>query len=98
MMGHTRWTSKTDNKFKSVVNKFKDGLGFTMTKVSFSNDVKKQFIHTPIQTVVNLAETQMAPLLDKKETKRYPEPPSLTQSNLKWVSKRGSCGSLKYAQ
>ena len=59
-----------------MVNILKDGLAFTMTKVSFISDAKKQFIHTPIQTVANVAETKMAPLLDSKENKCYPEPPA----------------------
>jgi len=75
-MGQMRWNSKNDNKFKSVVSKFKDGLAFTMTKAPFVADAKKQHAHTPIQAVVNLAEAQMSPSLNNKETKHYPEPPA----------------------
>ena len=69
-----RWSSKVDGKFKVVTAKIKDGLAFAMTKASFINDAKKQYIHSPIQTVVNLAETLFSPLLNSKANACYPEP------------------------
>ena len=75
-IGQMRWTSKADSRFQTVKQKIKDGLAFTMTKVSFINDAKKQYIHSPIQTVVNLAETLMSPLLNSKENACHPEPPA----------------------
>ena len=45
-------------------------LGFAF----FINDAKKQHIHSPIQTVVNLAETLFSPLLNSKANACYPEP------------------------
>ena len=61
-MGQMRWTQKTENKFRSVQQMLTDGLAFTMTKVSIINDAKKQYIHAPIQTVVNVADTHFCPL------------------------------------
>ena len=55
-MGQLRWSKNNDSKFLSAQKKLSDGLAFTMTKVSISNDVKKQYIHAPIQTVVNVAD------------------------------------------
>ena len=67
---------KNDNKFLSVQKKLSDGLAFTMTKVSISNDAKKQYIHAPIHTVVNVADTTFSSLLNSKNSNLYPEPPA----------------------
>ena len=75
-MGQMRWTFKSDNKFRSLQQKLSNGLAFTMTKVSLISDAKKQYIHSPIQTVVNVAETHFSPLLHSKEKSRCPEPPA----------------------
>ena len=76
-MGQMRWSKKDDNKFQAVQNKLSDGLAFIMTKVSIVNDAKKQYIHAPIQTVVNVSDTVFSPLLNSRDTKDcYPEPPA----------------------
>ena len=76
-MGELRWSKKGDNKFRAVQNKLSDGLAFIMTKVSIVNDAKKQYIHAPIQTVVNVADTHFNPLLNSTGSKScYPEPPA----------------------
>ena len=76
-MGQMRWSKKDDTKFRAVQNKLSDGLAFIMTKVSINNDAKKQYIHAPIQTVVNVSDTVFSPLLNSKDTKDcYPEPPA----------------------
>jgi hypothetical protein len=75
-MGQMRWSMKNDNKFLSVQKKLSDGLAFTMTKVSISNDAKKQYIHAPIHTVVNVADTTFSSLLNSKNSNLYPEPPA----------------------
>ena len=75
-MGQMRWSMKNDNKFLSVQKKLSDGLAFTMTKVSISNDAKKQYIHAPIHTVVNVADTTFSSLLHSKNSNLYPEPPA----------------------
>ena len=76
-IGQMRWTKSSENKFRTVQEKLSDGLAFMMTNVSIVNDAKKQYIHAPIQTVVNLADTVFSPLLNSKDTKHcYPEPPA----------------------
>ena len=76
-IGQMRWSKKDENKFRAVQNKLSDGLAFIMTKVSINNDAKKQYIHAPIQTVVNVSDTVFNPLLNSKDTKDcYPEPPA----------------------
>jgi hypothetical protein len=76
-MGQMRWTQQDDSKFRSVQNKLSDGLAFNMTKVSIVNDAKKQYIHSPIQTVVNVGDTLFSPLLHSTGNKEcYPEPPA----------------------
>ena len=78
-IGQMRFTKKIDKKFNQVQQKLSDGLAFTMTKVSIVNDAKKQYIHSPIQTVVNVAETTFHPLLQSKDsTECYPEPCATT--------------------
>ena len=57
-MGQMRWSKKEENKFRSIQKKLTDGLAFTMMKVSFINDAKKQFSHSPIQIVVGVCGTQ----------------------------------------
>ena len=75
-MGQMRWTKKSENKFCSVQKNLSNGLAFTMTKVSIVNDAKKQYIHAPIQTVVNV-DTLFSPLLNSNGSdKCYPEPPA----------------------
>jgi len=76
-MGQMRWTKKSEDKFRSVQQKLSNGLAFTMTKVSIVNDAKKQYIHAPIQTVVNVGDTLFSPLLNSNGSdKCYPEPPA----------------------
>ena len=76
-MGQMRWNSKDANKFHSVVQKFKDGLAFTMTKVSIVKDAKKDYVHCPIQLVVNVGSTSFRPLLNSGVIgNTYPEPPA----------------------
>ena len=76
-IGQMRWSKKDENKFRSVQNTLSDGLAFIMKNVSISNDAKKQYIHAPIQTIVNVFDTVFSPLLNKKDTKDcYPEPPA----------------------
>ena len=67
-MGQLRWSKNNDSKFLSAQKRLSDGLAFKMTKVSISNDVKKQYIHAPIQTVVNVADTTFSPLLHSKDS------------------------------
>ena len=74
-MGQMRFTKKLENTFRSVQKKISDGLAFTMSKVSIVSDARKQYTHTPIQTIVNLGDTHFAPLLNSKDhDKCYPEP------------------------
>ena len=47
-MGQMKWTSKTDGKFKTVQQKFRDGLAFTMKTVSLITDANKQYVHSPM--------------------------------------------------
>ena len=48
-----------------------------MSHVSFMKDAKKQYIHSPIQTVVSVGDTHFSPLLNSKDIdKCYPEPPA----------------------
>jgi hypothetical protein len=75
-MGQLRWNKNNDSKFLSAQKKLSDGLAFTMTKVSISNDVKKQYIHAPIHTVVNVADTTFSSLLHSKNSNLHPEPPA----------------------
>ena len=75
-MGQLRWSKNNDSKFLSAQKKLSDGLAFTMTKVSISNDVKKQYIHAPIHTVVNVADTTFSSLLHSKNSNLHPEPPA----------------------
>eukprot|EP00959_Pyramimonas_sp_CCMP1952_P054825 1145920-Pyramimonas_sp.AAC.1 len=67
---------QAEKKFRAVQDKLSEGLAFIMTKVSIVSDARKQCIHAPIQTVVNLSDTGFSPLLNSKDTKDcYPEPP-----------------------
>ena len=76
-MGQMRYTKNNENKFQTIQNKLSDGLAFIMTKVSIINDAKKQYIHAPIQTVVNVSDTVFSSLLNSKNAKDcYPEPPA----------------------
>ena len=75
-MGQMKWTSKTDGKFKTAQQKFKVGLAFTMKTVSLMTDANKQYVHSPIQTVVNLADTAMSPVLNSQANACQPEPPA----------------------
>ena len=76
-MGQMRWSKRDENKFRAVQDKLSDGLAFIMTKVAIVNDAKKQCIHAPIQTVVNLSDTVFSLLLNSKDTEDcYPEPPA----------------------
>ena len=76
-MGQMRWATKDANKFHSVEQKFKDGLAFTMTKVSIVKDAKKDYVHCPIQLVVNVGSTSFSPLLNSSVIgNSYPEPPA----------------------
>ena len=75
-MGQMRWTYKSENKFHNFQHKLTDGLAFTMSQVPLAGDAKKQYIHSPIQTVVNVADTHFSPLLHSKENNRCPEPPA----------------------
>ena len=76
-IGQMRWSKKDETKFRAVQEKLVDGLAFNMTKVSIVNDAKKQYIHAPIHTVVNLSDTSFTPLLNSKDAKNcYPEPPA----------------------
>ena len=72
-----RWNKKDENKFRSVEQKLTDGLAVSMSHVSFMKDAKKQYIHSPIQTVVSVGDTHFSPLLNSKDIdKCYPEPPA----------------------
>ena len=74
-MGQMRFAKKNENTFRTIQQKISDGLAFTMTKVSIVGDAKKQYTHTPVQTVVNVGDTRFAPLLNSKDhDKCYPEP------------------------
>ena len=53
-MGQMRFGKENENAFKTTQQKISDGLAFTMTKVSTVGDAKKQYTHTPIQTIVNV--------------------------------------------
>ncbi|CAK0810015.1 unnamed protein product [Prorocentrum cordatum] len=71
-----RWSRQAEKKFRAVQDMLSDGLGFITTKVPIVNDAKKQRIHAPIQTVVNLSDTSFSLLLNSNDTKDcYPEPP-----------------------
>ena len=49
-----------------------------MSKVAIVSDAKKQYTHTPIQTVVKVSDTHFAPLLNSKEYDRcHPEPSAM---------------------
>ena len=49
-----------------------------MSKVAIVNDAKKQYIHTPIQTVVKVSDTIFTPLLSSKQyDKCHPEPSAM---------------------
>ena len=72
-IGQMRWTSKTDDKFKKAMQKLQNGLAFTMTKVSFIDDAKKEYIHSPIQIVLNLSDTHTVPVLNNQENASYPQ-------------------------
>ena len=76
-MGTMRHTIKLDSKFQAVTQKFKDGLAFTMSAVAIVSDAKKQYVHSPIQLTVNLAETNMNPLLNSKNTACQHQPPAM---------------------
>ena len=74
-MGQMRFAKRNENTFRTIQQKISDGLAFTMTKVSIVGDAKKQYTHTPIQTIVNVGDTRFAPLLNSKDhDKCYPEP------------------------
>ena len=74
-MGQMRFAKKNEKAFHNIQQKICDGLAFTMTKVSIVGDAKKQYTHTPIQTIVNVGDTPFAPLLNSKDHDRcYPEP------------------------
>jgi hypothetical protein len=76
-MGQMRWATKDANKFHSVEQKFKDGLALTMTKVSIVKEAKKDYVHCPIQLVVNVGSTSFSPLLNSSVIgNSYPEPPA----------------------
>ena len=76
-IGQLRWNKNNESKFLAVQKKLCDGFAFIMTKVSISNDAKKQYIHAPIQTVVNVADTTFSPVLHSKDSNLcYPEPPA----------------------
>jgi hypothetical protein len=76
-MGQLRWTKANDSKFLAAQKKFCNGFAFMMTKVSIIPDAKKQYIHAPLQTVVNLGDTTFSPVLNSKDTNLcYPEPPA----------------------
>ena len=76
-IGQMRWTTKGEKKFLALENKLTDGHAFIMTKVSMNNDANKQYIHAPIQTVVNLSDTVFSPLLNTREAQEcYPQPPA----------------------
>ena len=49
-----------------------------MTKVSVVSDAKKQYTHTPIQTIVNVGDTHFAPLLNSKDHGKWHPEPSAT--------------------
>ena len=79
-IGQMRWTKKEEHKFRTIQNKLSDGLAFIMTKVSISTDAKKQYIHAPIQTMVNVSDTIFSPVLHSKDSKEcYPQPPRQSQ-------------------
>ncbi len=71
-----KWTSKTDAKFKTLQQKFRDGLAFAMSKVSLILDARKQYVHSFIQAVANMADTQMSLVLNSQATACQPEPPA----------------------
>ena len=76
-MGQLRWTKANDSKFVAAQKKFCNGFAFMMTKVSIIPDAKKQYIHAPLQTVVNLGDRTFSPVLNSKDTNLcYPEPPA----------------------
>ena len=66
-IGQMRWNKKDENKSRSVEQKLTDGLAFSMSHVSFMKDAKKQYIHSPIQTVVSVGDTHFSPLLNSKD-------------------------------
>jgi hypothetical protein len=76
-MGQMRWNKKDESKFRSIQQKLTDGVALTMTNVSIVKDAKKQYIHSPIRTVVSVGDTQFSPLLNSKDIDNcYPEPPA----------------------
>ena len=74
-MAQMRYVKKCEVTFKKVQDRMVDGRAFTMSKDSIDTKAKKQYTHTPIQTIVELGTTTFAPLLHSKEhDKCYPEP------------------------
>ena len=72
-MGQMRFVRKHEPAFRSAQQKITDGLAFTMGKVAIVSDSKKQYTHTPIQTIVNVGDTHLAPLLNNEgHDKCYP--------------------------
>ncbi len=69
-MGQMRFIKKVENTFRSFQQEMTDGLAFTMTNVSIVNDTNKLYIHTFTQTIVNVGDTQFAPLLNSKDHDR----------------------------
>ena len=75
--GHMRFNKKDEKKFSELLAKLTNGLAFTMSNISINTEAKKKYIHSPIQTVVNVLETNFSPLLHSKDTNDcYPEPPA----------------------
>ena len=57
--------------------KFKEGLVFKLSKVSLASNVKKQYVNTPLQLVVNLRNTDSTSLLKVlKASAAQPAPPN----------------------
>ena len=76
-MGQMKWAKKDEQKFRTIQNKLSDGSAFIMTKVSISTDAKKQYMHAPIQTMVNVSDTIFSAVLRSKDAKEcYPQPPA----------------------
>lgn len=74
VLGESRGKGMNPQVLKDMVDKFKQGLVFHMTKPSFVSNVKQQYNSAPKSEVVSMMHTTFTPVLSSAGKPTMPEP------------------------
>ena len=74
VLGESRGKGMTPQVLREMVERFKQGLVFRMTKPSFVSNVKQQYNSAPKSEVISMMHTTFTPVLCSAEKPTMPEP------------------------